>query len=260
MGRYHGTAIFSDVDGTLMSEFRSVPQNNIDAIAYYIKEGGLFGLATGRGILTCRDLIQKVVVNGPCVLLNGAMIYDYQKDEAISVLQLPAGAKQMIEAVLKNRPELRAVVWGFQNRYDVGAKVKGNYHYPPNYLPVEEINEPWLKLMFEVHPLERVDFIAWLESMQIKGVSITSSCDFFVEVIPQTASKGVGVERLVQHLGLNRKKVFVVGDYFNDYDMLTLPDIHSFCPQNAHPEIKKICHQTLCSVEEGCIEDLIGRL
>ena len=260
MGRYQGTAIFSDVDGTLMPEFRVIPQNNVAAINRYVSQGGLFALATGRGISTCRELVKKVSVNAPCILLNGALIYDYQINEPIAVSQLPKDARRMIETVIKIRPELRAFVWGGENRYDVGANTEQDSPYPVNYMPLNQIAEPWLKFVFKVQPKERLDFIIWLESMQVKEVTITSSCEFFVEVIPQTVSKGWGVEHLITHLGLEREKVAVVGDYFNDYEMLTLPGIRSFCPQNAHLEIKKLCQESLCAVEDGCIADLIDRL
>ena len=47
MGKFDGVLLCSDWDGTL-TDGRAVPQENIDAIRYFQKDGGYFTFASGR--------------------------------------------------------------------------------------------------------------------------------------------------------------------------------------------------------------------
>ena len=76
MGRFDGILIISDVDGTLMSTDMIVSERNRRAVSEFIKEGGAFSLATGRNKNSIATVTRQIEVNAPCVLVNGAMVYD----------------------------------------------------------------------------------------------------------------------------------------------------------------------------------------
>ena len=60
--------------------------------------------------------------------------------------------------------------------------------------------------------------------------------------------------------GLMTSQVVTAGDYYNDYEMLCLPGVVSYCPENSPDDIKRICRESLCSVEDGFVAELIERL
>ena len=59
--------------------------------------------------------------------------------------------------------------------------------------------------------------------------------------------------------GISDLKIYCVGDYGNDVDMLLAAD-KAFCPSNAIDEIKSICLPPLCDHDEGAIADLISKI
>jgi hydroxymethylpyrimidine pyrophosphatase-like HAD family hydrolase len=100
----------------------------------------------------------------------------------------------------------------------------------------------------------------WLEDMNVRDIFITSSSVNFVEVLPAGCSKGSALTWMIEYYQLDRDRIAVVGDYFNDYEMLSLPGIRSFCPLNAPDQIKVLCEQVLTHVEQGAVAELIGML
>ena len=52
--KYDGIALFSDLDGTLLDDRRQLSNDNLRAITYFVRNGGSFGVATGRVEQTIR--------------------------------------------------------------------------------------------------------------------------------------------------------------------------------------------------------------
>ena len=75
--------------------------------------------------------------------------------------------------------------------------------------------------------------------------------------MPEGVNKGWGVERFIESLSLDRSKVITMGDYMNDYSMLSLKGIKSFCPEVSADEVKKVCFKTLCPVEDSPAAEVI---
>ena len=57
-------------------------------------------------------------------------------------------------------------------------------------------------------------------------------------------------------LGFDNVKVYCIGDYENDIDMLKNAD-KAFCPSNAIDEVKSLCQHILCDHDEGALADMI---
>ena len=91
--------IFSDVDGTLLAGWEP-PQVNMDAVARFIQAGGKFSLATGRSIALAKKIALQIGANAPCILLDGAVIYDFSQEELIDYTPLPAGMVGFVKAII----------------------------------------------------------------------------------------------------------------------------------------------------------------
>ena len=89
------------------------------------------------------------------------------------------------------------------------------------------------------------------------GLYVTSSGAEFLEIMPEGVNKGWGVEWFIKALSLDRCKVITMGDYMNDYSMLSLEGIKSFCPEVAADEVKKVCFKILCTVEVSTAAEVI---
>ena len=65
-----------DYDRTLTAPDSTIPERNLEAIRYFMDNGGAFTLNTGRSTTTMRDLFDKIPVNAPFLLYNGSAAYE----------------------------------------------------------------------------------------------------------------------------------------------------------------------------------------
>ena len=87
--RYDKIALFTDLDGTLLNSRRQVSEENLQALARFTAEGGLFGISTGRAPSNALDVLPPLPINTWSVFLNGAESYHFQNHKAGTVKTLP---------------------------------------------------------------------------------------------------------------------------------------------------------------------------
>ena len=80
--KFQNVLIASDFDGTLKDDNGVITDDVKDAIKYFISRGGRFTVCTGR-IYQGFHLYDPEYINAPVLLGNGAMAYDYEKNEVI---------------------------------------------------------------------------------------------------------------------------------------------------------------------------------
>ena len=72
-----------DYDRTLTAPDSTIPERNLEAIRYFMDNGGAFTVNTGRSVPMSRSFLDKVPVNAPLLLYNGYAAYDIQKKQFI---------------------------------------------------------------------------------------------------------------------------------------------------------------------------------
>ena len=77
---FTGLMLVCDMDGTLLNSKLEVSDENVRAIEYFVDNGGVFTIATGRMELGVRKYLRILPVNAPVILYNGALIYDFEKE------------------------------------------------------------------------------------------------------------------------------------------------------------------------------------
>ena len=90
MGKFNGVLIASDYDNTLVYTENALkglepmpdllPENR-EAIEYFMAQGGVFSVATGRALPAFDTVREGLPMNGPTILFNGAAIYDFEKQQ-----------------------------------------------------------------------------------------------------------------------------------------------------------------------------------
>ena len=82
-GKFEGYLLVADFDDTFCPEHGApVPEENRRAAQYFMDEGGLFTIATGRDVRSYYSIREKFTVNAPLVLSNGAVIFDGESGES----------------------------------------------------------------------------------------------------------------------------------------------------------------------------------
>ena len=241
MGKYDGVLICSDLDGTICNSKGEISKENIDAINYFIENGGRFSLSTGRSPQYVKKLIY---CNAPVIALNGAMIYDILNEKMLYHNPMDFDKISSIkEFVEENRIHFKEVF--FHSKDTVN-----------NY---DEIEERLLyKVVFVCNSCESAKILRKnLENKYNDGFCILNSWDKGVEILDKKSTKGECVLKIRELLGVD--KIICVGDYENDISMFANADI-SYAVANAIPEAKAAATRITVSNNEHALRAIINEL
>ncbi|MBE6564175.1 MAG: HAD-IIB family hydrolase [Ruminococcaceae bacterium] len=262
--------ILSDIDGTFLGKrSRQVERNRI-AIERFKQNGGLFTFSSGRSEITMKDIIPDAehIVNAPAILTNGSYIYDYVTRQ--KHYYTPVNAEKaipLLEAMLKTCPGTSIRI----NHYDTfmsnelseafARETKGMVDrreiYPFDRMP----RDGWNKAVVHGTAAALESAKTFLSAHAGSEFAITLSGPNLLEIVDSGATKGTMIARLREYYeekGIE-VKVYAVGDYENDLEMLQMADV-AVCPSNAIEKVKAVCETVLCDHDEGAIADLIEKI
>ena len=105
---YSDWLIVSDIDGTLNNNLRQTPRVNTIAIERFAHTlGGNFTLASARNVQSLRPHYMNLPdIHTPAIVLNGAGIYDFSKEEMIWFNPVPLSGKGIIKKTMDKFPLL----------------------------------------------------------------------------------------------------------------------------------------------------------
>ena len=268
MKKFENIIIASDLDGTFLSSERTEVARNIEKIKYFTENGGIFTISTGRifpHILAAAPNAREYV-NAPVVSCNGMSLYDLRSDSAAKESFFDSEIlAEIVNTVYADYPDTgfrgitRDGVVTFQpeNSYiksEMEALKTKTYVIDRGDLA----NYKYHKLSFRDTPDVLAKIRGMLEDRYEGRFNIFCSEDTILEIQPLGMSKATLLTELRDMLsdGGERKTLYAVGDYENDYEMLLAADV-AVCPANALDKIKDICDLCLCDNDSGVIADLI---
>ena len=256
MGKFSGVLIASDYDNTIAyteEALRSgtpappVSRENKEAIEYFMAEGGVFSVATGRARPSFDTVRHNVPQNGPAVLFNGAAIYDYAQGRYLHTAFLPEEIRDHLTQAQQALGKLTFKIYHDNNSMFVvnPNEITAN-HQHLTHLPAVTLNSiydapsPILKIAFEEPIARHKDIVAFMDQQPWRNLyEVVSSTEVLLEVTVHGANKGGMVEKLAQILGIDRRHVYTMGDHANDIPMLEVANI-AFAPQNAIDAVKQV--------------------
>ena len=262
MGKFDGVLLASDYDATFAIG-NNVPPENLE---YFKAQGGRFTIATGRSLLTFKQVRPFIPFNAPVLLANGSVIYDFQRDKALFEKPLPPSVVADMALLARLRPEMSLEAYvGANDLYiwNTNPYVERHMAYvnaTGHFSPVEEMPYPWDKAILEhehgvLLELQREILSRWGERYEA-----IFSAEHMLELNAKGCTKGSGVQRLAQLLGIKEENVYCVGDNENDISMLEVSAL-PFAPENAIPAVKAVPGiHVLPPCEEGAIGALIDVL
>ena len=261
---FEGYLLLSDLDGTLLDENKKIPLRNQQAIAHFIQQGGLFTLATGRSPYFAHQLTQLVPINAPCVVLNGAQVYDLERDQGIGPrYYLPKSFQAQLEEMIRDLPQAGLLIMTDARNYVLSSSneqaLRKNYYGELVGLrsaTFSDITGEWNKAIFVHDPQEMQALDRYFANRDLLGIHHTRSCNVYMELQPQEATKGAAMLRLMQYLGIERDHTMAIGDYLNDESMLREAGF-AVVPQQCHPDLLKLQPIQVGSCNDGAVADAI---
>ncbi len=273
MGIYSDILLTVDYDRTLTAPDSTIPKRNIEAIEYFIENGGTFTVNTGRSVpMSSGMLIPHVPVNAPLLLYNGSAAYDKKTGKLTRYTPITVDPTVLIPDLRERFPELHVEIQAVDAHYltkpdSSWEKYCNNNHCKWGYTTENNLPQPFLKLslygqfrkgtvadMYEATPEDKELFnraVSYVAETYGRQLEIFLACPRIVDFHAKGVSKLNSAKLLQKELG---KKILVcVGDAENDINMLDGAD-YAYCPADG---IVADRYETVCDCGDGAVADVI---
>lgn len=272
MGIFSDVLLTADYDRTLTAPDSTIPQRNIEAIRYFIENGGTFTVNTGRSVPMTRVFRDKVPVNAPLLLYNGSAAYDVFDKKLTFCHAIDMDLWETVRRCEALFPDLTVEVQGIAAHYrfsenpawdafSVHQNCAHAFAQPGDDLGTflkftlyGEIRDVTVADLFNALPgeKERLD-----EAEQLLRQEFGHCCEVFrsatriIDVHAKGVSKARSARQLQQQLG--KKFLVCVGDAENDLSMMKDADF-AFAPEDG---IIAGRFETVCRCADGAVADVI---
>jgi len=272
MGKFDDVLLTVDYDRTLTAQDSTIPERNLEAIRYFIDNGGTFTVNTGRSVPMARSFLEQVPVNAPLLLYNGSAAYDAEKGEFLFCHPIDLDLWETVNWCLEHFPDMVVEVQGQNAHYRFVENPMWDAFCAYNRCasaaarPGDDLG-PFLK--FAVYGQLRDVKVADLfvadgeELVRIEAVGralearFGHKCEIFRSGtrIFDVHTKGVSKARSARELqkALGKKLLVCVGDAHNDISMLDGAD-YAFVPSDAALADR---YENVCPCGEGAVADVI---
>jgi len=265
MGKFSGVLFATDLDATLLDRKGGLSKENEQAIRYFMDNGGLFAPITGRAPQAFEKPRAFLPFNAPAVLLNGSVIYDYQKSQLLFERDMAPESMAVCAEVLKVFPEVGVESY----RIDGVSAVNPNWvtHFHFDYVGIKEVTyvdsvermkAPWLKVIFTQDHDYLVRVRDYMEPRYSDRFEVVFSNPRLLEMQGLGMNKARGLETLQNLLGIAPENLYCAGDQHNDLPMMS--KCVSFAPENAVEEVKAAAAHIVSDCDSHAIRDAIDIL
>ena len=272
MGIFSDVLLTVDFDRTLTAPDSSIPERNLEAIRYFMENGGAFTVNSGRSLPMTEWFRDAVPVNVPLLLYNGSAAYDTVTGKLVNCKCIDLDPRQVLTDIQNRFPEMIVEVQGTDAHYLFRHNARWERYCSNNlcawkYADAGNIPGPFLK--FTLYGQFRdITVASMYEATEEELAYYAQAVDYIaqhygdkLEIFRPTAriidiqTKGVSKIRIARDLQaqLGRKILVCVGDAENDLPMLEGAD-YAFCPcdgvvANRFPNV--------CACGDGAIADVI---
>ncbi len=264
--------ITSDFDHTMTAKDSTIPERNLEAIRYFMDNGGVFTINTGRSIPMSNFFLDRVPMNAPLLAYNGGAAYDPKTRELVFCDRIDLDMEATMRKMEDLFPELVTEVEGIHAHYLFKENPMWNDFCANNRCAAETVAfgadiGPFLKCCVygplrdntvadlyrstreEEAYYDRVEAI--IREHFGADTAIYRAGNRIVDIHPKHASKLNAAKRLQQQL--DRKILICIGDGENDVPMLDGAD-YAFCPADARVADR---YENVCECGKGAVADVI---
>lgn len=264
----------SDLDGTLLNNKGELSEYTKDMLNSMISGGIYFTFATARTIYSAKPITDGLKINVPCILNNGASVYDMQTGGYVKNAYFKQSTAEKVLSAFR-AGGAHCSVFRFEN--DVLVTCYDKKADAPMQKYADERKRRFNKPMRECEDLadEINDRIIYINAMgryddllpvskavaEIDGADFTFYNDtytdsWFLETFSSEASKANGIKFLREKYGFT--KVIAFGDNLNDLSMFREADT-KIAVGNAKPELKEKADLIIDTNDNNGVADWIDR-
>lgn len=221
-----------DLDGTLLTDDRQITARSRAAVRRARERGVAVVLASARPPRSMKRYHQDLELDTPLVAYNGALVWDVAEGRALFHEPLvPDAARALVAFLRRQQPELNISLecgdrWYIDELTEEVRRAIEQYEVasPDGIGCLEQVlaqeAEAISKVLFRGTHQTAESLLAALPADLAERLHITSSGEWFCEVMAAGATKAAGVHWTAAHLGRDPGGILAIGDSPNDIPML----------------------------------------
>ncbi len=235
--------IACDLDDTLLNDELKISKENLAAIKNISDAGVEFILCSGRPKYAMDrfiSIVDEIIPSNYGVAYNGSTVYNPKHENIFSSILDESVVHKLIDISRK---------WDvcLQLYEDSDFYVEKYDKYTKEYQKISDMNLiikddlkdiTWsYKALFNYKSSEKLEEIRRELSKEFPELNIFYSKPEFLEVLDKKASKGNGVKKVAEILGIKREEVLCIGDGLNDLSMIEYAGI-GVAMKNGNEDLK----------------------
>lgn len=258
--------VFSDIDGTLLTDDKRVTERTAYAVRALVKKGIRFVPVSARMPEAIAPILREIGIVAPIIAYSGAFVLTEAGEELASVRMAEADTRAAL-GVLAPYGTAVTVNYYAGHRWLVpvlDAQVQHEMDITQARAEVADLEAALAggtlshKLLVMCAPKDcarlREELVAALPAL-----CVVRSAPHLIEIMEKTVSKARGIDVLLAHYGLARGSAIAFGDNYNDLEMLdAIPE--SVVMGNAPEAIRaRARHVTATNEADGIYAYLVRR-
>lgn len=217
-----------DLDGTLLTDDKTISKRNLDSIAKVIDQGIKVVLASARPPRSVKAIYNRLNLDTTSIHYNGAMLYHFQREQVVSHNPLCQNITR--ELILCARNIARNCIVSLEvldkwitDRTDPKWNTETGKSFKPDIIgPLDDhLHQPVTKLMILGEPADMRKIHRAYHSDFVGQASVAISDDHLLQVMQFQVDKAMGLETVMAEHDINWNSVLAIGDAPNDLEMVT---------------------------------------
>lgn len=255
--------IVVDLDGTLLNSQHELSPCTERALKAVIAGGVPVALATGKTHHSAQGIIRRLGLTTPGVYLQGLTIFDADGVLRYQQTHDPVAAQGAVRYAEANGHTtiiysgMRILVR--ERNHETDMLLAYGEPEPETVGPLTALagSIPVNKVIV-VDTVERVKSARAQLQAQLDGqVTLVQALDHMLEILPPGTSKGKGVQKLLEMVGVSPEHVLAMGDAENDIEMLQLAGVAVAMGQ-AKPAVKAVADYITASNDEDGVAQAVA--
>ena len=256
--------IFSDIDGTFLTDNHEVTEKTEVAVKSLLAQGKKFVLVSARMPDAIYPIAKKIGVKIPVISYSGGLVLT-EDEKILHDKKISCDATKNILLELKNYKNISVNYYSGRNwfaekideRIEREMKITEAKAELANFSELIEKNIFPNKILIMTEP-EICKKIEVELGKKFSDLNVVRSSKILLEIMDKKVSKAVGIEILLRHYDLKIENSIAFGDNYNDIEMLKFVGC-GVAMKNSPQEVKNFADDITDSNEEDGIYNYLRR-
>jgi len=259
-----------DLDGTLLTDDLQITERSHTAIRRARERGVAVLLASARPPRSMLRYHLELELDTPLVAYNGALVWDAEQGQPLFHEPLVLDAARALVAFLRRQhPDLNISIecsdrWYIDDLTEEIRRAIERYEVDPPHgvgcleQVLADEAAAISKVLFRGNMQTAKELLAALPSDLASRLHITTSGEWFCEVMAAGATKAAALEWTAGHLGLDPRGILAMGDSPNDIPMLQHAAL-GIAMGNASPLVREAADVVTASNNDDGVAEALDR-